>query len=462
MEKTSSNDYDVVVIGGGPGGYVAAIKAAQSGLRTAIVEKEYIGGTCLNIGCIPTKTLLRSVESLKEVKKAGDFGVVGFDSTNAHLDMEKVQQRKEQVISKLVGGVKALLVYNGVTVINGEGRIENKNSISLSDTKITADNIIIATGSIAKQLPIPVSPKMEVLTSTEVLNITEIPESIAIIGGGVVGIEFAYFLANIGAKVTVIEYLDRILPMVDEEITALVTNQLSSIGISIYTSAKVLEVTEDGVKFEKDGKEEIAVANKVLMAVGRTPNTSGIDCEGLGIRTEHGAIVTDETLRTSVDNIFAIGDVNGKAMLAHAASAEGIIAVENICGRISTMDYNKVPSAIYLQPEIACVGLTEAQAKEKYGDVKVGKFPLWANGKAEVVGESGGLVKVIADAKCGEILGVHIYAEHATDIIAESVVAMKLEGTAEKVAMSIHPNPTFSEALNEAMHAVDGHAIHLI
>lgn len=462
MAKTSNNDYDVVVIGGGPGGYVAAIKAAQSGLRTAIIEKEYIGGTCLNVGCIPTKTLLRSVESLKEVKKAGEFGVIGFDAANAHLDMEKVQQRKEQIISKLVGGIKVLLTCKGVTVINGEGRIENKNTISVGGNKITADNIIIATGSTAKQLPIPISPKMEVLTSTEVLNIKEIPESIAIIGGGVVGIEFAYFLANLGVKVTVIEFLDRILPMVDEEITTLITNQLSSIGIAIYTGAKVLEITKDGVKFEKDGRVENVAVKKVLMAVGRTPDTTGIDCEKLGIRTESGAVVTDETLRTSVDNIYAIGDVNGKAMLAHVASAEGIIAVENICGHACTMDYNKVPSAIYLQPEIACVGLTEAEAREKYGDVKVGKFPLWANGKAEVAGELNGLVKVIADANGGEILGVHIYAAHATDMIAESVVAMKLQGTAQKVAMSIHPHPTFSESVNEAMHAVDGHAIHLM
>lgn len=462
MGKISNNDYDVVIIGGGPGGYVAAIKAAQSGLKTAIVEKEYIGGTCLNIGCIPTKTLLRSVESLKEVEKAGDFGVIDIDAANARLNMEMVQQRKEQVISKLVGGIKILLNCKGVTIINGEGRIENKNTISIGDNKITADNIIIATGSSAKQLSIPISPKMEVLTSTEVLNIKEIPESMAIIGGGVIGIEFAYFLANVGVKVTVIEFLDRVLPMVDEEITTLVTNQLTNIGVAIYTSAKVLEITKDGVRFEKDGREENVAVKKVLMAVGRTPNISSIGCEELGIRTEHGAIVTDETLRTSIDNIYAIGDVNGKAMLAHVASAEGIIAVENICGHRCTMDYDKVPSAIYMQPEIACVGLTEAEAKEKYKDVKVGKFPLWANGKAEVAGELNGLVKVIADAKCGEILGVHIYAAHATDMIAESVVAMKLEGTAEKVAMSIHPHPTFSEAINEAMHAVDGHAIHLM
>lgn len=462
MERASSNDYNVVVIGGGPGGYVAAIKAAQSGLRTAIVEKEYIGGTCLNIGCIPTKTLLRSVESLREVKKAGDFGVVGFDATNVRLDMNKVQHRKEQIISKLVGGINILLTCNGITVIKGEGRIENKNSILVGDNKITADNIIIATGSTAKQLTIPISPKMEVLTSTEVLDLTEIPESIAIIGGGVIGIEFAYFLANVGAKVTVIEFLDRILPTVDEEITTLVANQLSSIGVVIYTSAKVLEITEDGVKFEKDGREENVLVDKVLMAIGRVPNINGIDCEKLGITTEHGAIVTDETLRTSVDNIFAIGDVNGKAMLAHVASAEGIIAVENICGHKSNMDYDKVPNTIYLQPEIAYVGLTETEAREKYGDVKVGKFPLWANGKAEVVGELNGLVKVIADAKYGKILGVHIYAAHATDIIAESVVAMRLEGTAEKIATSIHPHPTFSEAINEAMRAVSGQAVHLM
>ncbi len=457
MSNTSRHDYDVVVIGGGPGGYVAAIKAAKSGLNVAIIEQNNIGGTCLNVGCVPTKTMLRSVENLKEIKKSIGFGIAGINIENAYFDIEKVQKIKQKKILKLVGGVKALLANSGVKVIKGEGNIADKNSIYVGDTKITADNIIIATGSKTKELHIPISAKMEVLTSTEILNIKEIPETVAIIGGGVIGIEFAY----IGVKVTVLEYLDRILPMVDEEITQLVTKYLTDIGIVVCTGAKVVEITEDGVRFKKDDKEGFIAVKKILMAVGRTPNINGINCESLGVKTEGGAIVTDERLRTSVDNIFAVGDVNGKSMLAHVASAEGIVAVENICGQVLAMDYDKVPSAIYVQPEIACVGLTEKQAKEKYGDVKIGRFPLWANGKAEVEGETYGLIKVISD-NVGKILGVHIYASHATEMISEAVVAMKLGANAKDVAMAIHPHPTISEALNEAMLATEGYAIHLI
>jgi len=457
-----SYDYDIVVIGGGPGGYVAAIKAAQMGKKTAIVEKAKFGGTCLNVGCIPTKALLRSAEALKAAKEAGKFGVVSYDAENATLDMTKVQARKEDVVKQLVGGVNGLLKGNGVTVYNGAGSIKDKNTVLAGDQTITTENIIIATGSVSKGLPIDISPKMDVMTSTEILDLQEIPESVAVIGGGVIGIEFAYFLASAGAKVTVVEFLDRILPMVDEEITQQAHSMLTGMGIDINTSAKVTEITADGVRFEKDGKSQEVKADKVLMAVGRAASLEGIDCEALGIKTERGAIVTDDKLRTSVDNIYAIGDVNGKAMLAHVASMEGIVAVETICGKEAAMNYSRVPSAIYIQPEIASVGLTEKQAEEKYGNIKVGKFPLLANGKAKVAGEEQGLVKVITEAKYGEIVGVHMYCLHATDMIAESVVAMNLEATAEEVAMSIHPHPTVSEVMHEAMHAVGGRAIHFM
>ena len=274
--------------------------------------------------------------------------------------------------------------------------------------------------------------------------------------------EFAYFLASIGTKVTVIEFLDRILPMVDEEITAQVTANLVKMGITIHTSAKVTEITDTAVKFEKAGAIQEVEVEKVLMAVGRAPSLTGIDCENLGVKAERGAIVTDEYLRTSVSNIYAIGDVNGKAMLAHTASMEGIVAVEHICGHHTKMDYSKIPSAIYIQPEIASVGLTETEAKAKYGKVKVGKFPLIANGKAKVAGEPRGLVKVITEPKYGEIVGVHMYCIHATDMIAEAVVAMKLEATVEEVAGAIHPHPTVSEVMHEAMHAASGKAIHFL
>lgn len=456
----SAYDYEIAVIGGGPGGYVAAIKAAQMGKKTVIIEKENFGGTCLNVGCIPTKALLRSAEALKEVKESEKFGVIDVDTSSAGLDLVKVQERKKAVISQLVGGVQGLVKGNGATIEKGQGKLADSHTIEVGGKKITAENIIIATGSQAKSLPIDISPEAKVLTSKEMLDIDSAPKSMAVIGGGVIGIEFAYFLATIGVQVTIVEFLDRILPMVDEEITTQVTGHLKDMGIEIHTSAKVTAITDKAVVFEKDGKESSVECEQVLMAVGRGPSLEGIDTEALGIKTERGAIVTDKTLKTSVPNIYAIGDVNGKAMLAHTASMEGIVAVETICGEKAEMDYDKIPSAIYIQPEIASVGLTEKQAAEKYGKVNVGKFPLMANGKAKVAGEERGLVKVICEPKYGEIVGVHMYCIHATDMIAEAVTAMKLESTAEEVAMAIHPHPTVSEVMHEAMHAVGGRAIH--
>lgn len=455
-------DFDIVVMGGGPGGYVAAIKAAQMGKRTCIIEKENFGGVCLNKGCIPTKTLLRSVEALKEVKESSTFGVVNVDVANAKLDLSKVQERKNNVIKQLVGGVGGLLKANGVTIINGLATLVDKNTIQIGEKVITSDYIIIATGSEVKSIPIPISPDTQVLTSTEALDLNEKPESIAIIGGGVIGIEFAYFMANIGVKVSVIEFLDRILPMVDEEITIQVEKMLKDMGVTIHTSSKVKEIKGTKTVFEKDGKDQSIDTEKVLMAVGRVPYYEGLNIENIGIQTERGAIITDNSLKTNIDNIYAIGDVNGKAMLAHVASMEGIVAVENICGHATFMDYEKIPSAIYTQPEIACVGLTEKQAKEKYGEIKVGKFPLVANGKAKVAGEEKGLIKVIIEPKYNEIVGVHMYCIHATDMIAEAVVAMKLEGTAEEVATSIHPHPTVSEIVHEAFHGAIDKTIHFI
>ena len=453
-------DFDIIVVGGGPGGYVAAIKAAQLGKKTAIVEKENFGGVCLNKGCIPTKALLKSVEVLNDVRKCSEFGIISDGAPNAQIDLKAVQKRKSDIISQLVGGVGGLLAKNGVTKISGEASLTDKNTVKVGSNLYTANYIILATGSSSKTLPIPMDNSIEIMTSTEMLNLDEIPESAAVIGGGVIGIEFAYFLANLGVKVTVIEFLDRILPMVDEEITAQVVDLLSGLGVEIYTEAKVTEVRNGSVFFEKKDSIHAIPVKKALMSVGRAPELGGIDCEKLGIKTERGAVITDLSLRTSVDNIYAIGDINGKAMLAHTASAEGIVAVENICGLASVMNYDRIPTAIYIQPEIASVGLTEAQAKAKYKDIKIGKFPLAANGKAKIAGESRGFIKVITEAAYGEIVGVHIFSIHATDMISESVVAMTLEATAEELSKAIHPHPTVSEIYQEAFHAVSGKAIH--
>lgn len=461
-ELSSSYDFDVIIIGGGPGGYVAAIKSAQLGKKTCIIEKEYFGGVCLNEGCIPTKALLRSSEALKEVKESANFGVIDVAAENAKLDMTKVQKRKSQIVGQLVGGVEGLLRGNKVYMVNGSASFVDKNTVDVDGKKYTAENIIIATGSNVKMLPINISNKANVLTSKEALNLNYTPKDIVIIGGGVIGIEFAYFLSSIGTKVTVVEFLDRILPMVDVEITNQVTNLLTKLGIRIYTSSKVTEIKDNSVIFEKDGKIIEVESSAVLMAVGRAANTDGLNLEAVGVKTLKGSIETNLKLQTNIPGIYAIGDVNGKAMLAHTASMEGIVAVETICGHNKEMDYSKIPSAIYIQPEIACVGLTEEQAREKNKKVKIGKFPLLANGKAKVAGEEAGMIKVIIDDDLGEILGVHMFSIHATDMISEAVVAMNLEATAEEICNSIHPHPTVSESIHEAFHAAVYKAIHFI
>lgn len=455
-------DYDVAVIGGGPGGYVAAIKSAQEGFKTAIFEKEHFGGVCLNKGCIPTKTFLRSIESLEEVKEAKNFGVINVDAKNAALDMAKVVNRKKEISAGLVKGIEGLMAKNKIKVYNGEAKLNDAHTVVVGKETVKVKNVILATGSVSKGLPgKDVVTKKDIMTSDEILNLKKIPKDIVVIGGGVIGIEFAYFLAKAGSKVTVVEFLDKILPMVDEEITNLVANDLEGLGIKILTSAKVTKVTDTEVKFEKDGKEQSIKTKNVLMAVGRAPSFAGIDVDKLGIKTERGAIVTDDYMKTSVDNIYAIGDCNGKLMLAHTASAEGIVAVENIKGMNKKMNYDSIPSAIYISPEIASVGLTEKQAKEKGIDIKVGKFPLMANGKSKVAGDERGLIKVITSKEYGEIIGAHFYSLHASDMISEVVVAINSEATAEEVALSVHPHPSIAESLMESFHGAVGSPIHI-
>jgi len=398
-DKVAVFDYDIVVIGGGPGGYVAAIKGAQLGKKVALVEKNALGGTCLNVGCIPTKTLMKSAEMLKTVKEASEFGVKSEGLHSVSLDMAMVQERKTGIVGQLVGGVKGLLRANGVSLIEGQAILMDSHTVQIQETTITGEFVILANGSKPKTLPIEIHNEACVLGSEEMLNLTEIPNTVAVIGGGVIGIEFAYFLASVGVKVTVIEFLDSILPMVDEEISQLVMKDLLDMGIEFHLSSQVMEIGKNNVTFKKQGKTEQVESDMVLMAVGRVAALDGLDCHKLGIETVRGAVKTDERLRTTLENVYAIGDINGKSMLAHTASMEGIIAVENICGKTATMRYDRVPSAIYIQPEVASVGLTEKEAMAKYGQVKVGKFPLLANGKAKVEGDERGLIKVIVDAK---------------------------------------------------------------
>ncbi len=459
-DKGGDYQYDAAVIGAGPGGYVAAIRLAQEGKKVCIIEKEYFGGTCLNVGCIPTKTLLKSIAVLDKIKEAGEFGIKGLDKAKPELDLEAVQKRKTKVVKSLTGGVEGLMKANKIETIKGTASLVNKNAIKIGSKEITARDIIIATGSVSMQLPIVIAKDANVITSTEALDMKKAPADIVIIGGGVIGVEFAYVYSSVGSKVTIIELLDRILPMVDEEVSAEVTKMLKNKGIDIITSAKVEKIDKDKVHYDLGGKKLSVKSSQVLMSVGRKPNTDGLNLEGAGVKLERGAVVTDEFMRTNIPNIYAIGDVNGKSMLAHTASAEGMVAVDNICGRESKMKYDAIPSCIYVQPEIAAVGLTEKQAKEKYGEIRVGKFPVVANGKAMVEGETGGMIKIITDARLGEILGAHIYAVDATNMISEIALAMNLEATDEEVAKTIHPHPTVSEIIPEAFLALHNKAIH--
>lgn len=460
-EKNISYDFDIMVIGAGPGGYETAIKAAQSGKKTAIVEKKYFGGVCLNEGCIPTKALIKTVNLYDEIKKSAEFAIEGIDASKASVNMEKLQKRKSTISSTLSGGVQGLLRKNKVTIINGEASFKDAHTINVGDKSYTTQYVIIATGSEVFMPPfIPIEGKTNVLTSREALNIDHCPKSVAIIGGGVIGIEFAHIFSHLGAKVTVLELMDKILPMVDEEVSEMVKKRMEKNGVEFFNGAKVKKVSGNSVIYDYNGKEESASAEAVLMAVGRVANTKGLNAEEIGIAFEKRNIVTDEHMRTNIPNIYAIGDVNGKVMLAHTASHEGFIAVDDICGKEHSMDYGKIPSCIYLEPEVACIGLTEKGAKEKGYKVKVGRFPMMANGKSMIEGDTDGLVKVIIDEEYGEILGVHMYGKHVTDMIGEISVAMTMEATADEIIAAIHPHPTVSEAVPEAfMQAVSGKAI---
>lgn len=455
--------FDIAIIGGGPGGYVAAIKAAQAGKKVCLIEKDKLGGVCLNRGCIPTKTILKSIEVLNTLRESDKFGVIGADLTKAAIDMKKVLERKSRVVRKLTSGVGQLLKANGVTVYQATATFVDNNTLNLAAEQLKAKHIIIATGSIPLELPIPTN-SANVMTSDEALELSEIPATMVVIGGGVIGIEFAYVYANLGTKVTVIEVMDRILPMVDEEITADVSKMLTKLNINIMTKSKVTQIENGKVCYLSGGETRFVEAAKILISVGRIPSTEGLNIKALGLKMDRRAIATDEYMKTNIPGIYAIGDVNGKSMLAHTASMEGSVAVENILGHPTKMDYDKIPACIYTYPEIASVGLTERQAIEKLGKdkVKIGRFPYAANGKAAVEGESQGMIKVIIDSEFGEILGAHLYGIHATDIIAEVILAMNLESTAEEIVFAVHAHPTVSEVIPEAFHAALGKALHSV
>lgn len=468
VEADKTGVKDVIVIGGGPGGYVAAIRAAQLGAQVALVEREYLGGTCLNVGCIPTKVLLHTAELYEEILKSNIYGIK-IDG-NVSVDLNSLQKRKEEITSQLVNGVTGLLRLNNIEVIKGEASFRDKNTIDVkkedgSTITLKANNFIIATGSKPFTPPIKGIDSEGVLNSTEALSLKEIPKELVVIGGGVIGIEFATLFNSLGTKVTVLEMLPYILPPIDREISEIVKMKLSMEGIDIYTSAQVTSIESNNGKLEvvaKINNDEIRVAgDKVLVSVGRRAVTEGLNLDAIGIKTNKKGIEVNNRLEANVKGIYAIGDVTGMSMLAHVASEQGIVAAENIMGIQREMDYKAIPACIYTKPEIASVGITEEEARKSGIQYKVGKFMLSNNSKALISNEvEGTMVKIIADNKYEEILGMHIYGPRATDLIIEGALALRLEATVDEIVTTIHPHPTVSESIKEAALSVNSIAIH--
>lgn len=449
----------VVVIGGGPGGYPAAIRAAQLGAQVTLIENRDLGGTCLNRGCIPTKALLHSADLFHQAKNASSVGVL---ATKVELDFPKVMEHKGGVVTNLVRGLGSILKSHGITVIKGTGTITNPQTVRIVETneEIKADRIIIATGSVPLKLPIKGADLPGVITSDEALSLTKLPKSVLIIGGGVIGIEFAQIFNRMGTQVTVVEMLPQIIPNEDAEIVTKLKAMLVKEGITIHTGTTVDEIKEKGKKKAVSFGKTEEVVDMVLLAVGRAPFTDGLGAETVGVKMEKGIIAVNEYLETSVPGIYAVGDVIGNYMLAHVATSEGEHAAQNALGDLKAMDYKAVPRALYTSPELGSVGFTEEEAKEKYGEIKIGKFSLVGSGKALILGEKGGMVKVVAEPQYSEVVGVHILGPHATDLIAEAVLGIQLEAVLEDFAHTIHAHPTLSESTMEAALDADGKAIH--
>ncbi|WP_188453709.1 dihydrolipoyl dehydrogenase [Virgibacillus oceani] len=473
-----AKEYDLVVLGGGTGGYVAAIRASQLGLEVAVVEKGKLGGTCLHRGCIPSKALLRSAEVYRQTVEAEQYGV---ETKDTKLNFTKVQDRKSSIVNTLHQGVQGLMKKGKIDVYEGFGRILGPSifspmpgTVSIEyengdeNTMIVPKNVLIATGSKPKSLPGLEIDGEYVMTSDEALQMDKLPASIIIVGGGVIGIEWASMLADFGVDVTVVEYLNQILPTEDEAIVKEMEKLLKKKGIKIVKNAMVLPDTlslDNGINVEAEinGENKSFQAEKMLVSVGREANTKNIGLENTDIIVDKGVIQTNQFYQTKESHIYAIGDVIGGMQLAHVASHEGIIAVEHMANNIPEPEpiiYENIPTCIYSNPEIASVGLTEKQAKDKGLDIKVGKFPFKAVGKALVHGESDGFVKIIADKDNNDLLGVHMIGPHVTDMISEAGLAKVLDATPWEISESIHPHPTLSEVIGEAALAVDGKQIH--
>ncbi|MEO0897539.1 MAG: dihydrolipoyl dehydrogenase [Bacteroidota bacterium] len=464
-----ANSYDLIVIGSGPGGYVAAIRGAQLGLKAAVVEKENLGGVCLNWGCIPTKALLKSAEVMNYLKHADDYGLK-VDGTVSH-DFDAVVQRSRGAADQMSKGVSFLLRKNKVDTLMGVGKVTPDKKVVVTDAEgktqsYEAKHIILATGARARSLPSMAIDHDKIIGYREAMTLKKQPKSMIIVGSGAIGMEFAYFYHSMGTEVTIVEYLPNVLPREDEEVSTQMARIYKKSGIKIKTSSEVLkaETSEAGVKATVKTKkgEEVLEAEVMLSAVGIVANTENLGLGNLGIQMERGLVQVDEFYRTNVPGIYAIGDMTPGAALAHTASHEAIVCVEKIAGKNpDPIDYNNIPSCTYTQPEVASVGYTEKAAKEAGYELKIGKFPFTASGKATATGKRDGFVKVIFDAKYGEFLGAHMIGANVTDMIAEVVVARKLETTGHEIISAVHPHPTMSEAVMEAAAAAYGEVVHL-
>jgi len=459
-------NYDVVIIGGGPGGYVAAIRARQLGLKTALVEREHLGGVCLNWGCIPTKALLHNAEVISLLDQGKTYGF-SFDKDSLSVDYAVAHKRSRQVSARLVKGVGFLMKKNEVDVFEASGSLKSATEVALSsgDT-LSARHVILATGARARSIPGVEIDGERLIDARHALELTEVPSSIAVIGAGAIGVEFAHVWRSYGADVTIIEMLPSVLPLEDADIGQEMAKALNKQGIKVHTDTKVekVDVAAEGLTLSvsKDGQTETIPAEKALMAIGVQPNSENLGLETVGVKTERGWITVDETMRTNLPNVYAIGDVTGRMPLAHVASAQAIVAVEAIAGLESeALVYANIPRCTYASPEVASVGLTEAQAKEEGYDVKTGQFPFRANGKALAINDYEGFIKIVSDAQYDQILGVHMIGPHVTDMIAEATGMIRLETTTEELARTVHPHPTLSEVVMETAHVVMGQAIHI-
>jgi dihydrolipoamide dehydrogenase len=455
--------YDIIVLGSGPGGYVTAIRASQLGLQAAIVEKESLGGVCLNWGCIPTKALIKSAQVFEYLKHAEDYGL---SVKEADKDFDAVVKRSRGVADGMSKGVQFLMKKNNIDVINGYGKIKPGKKIDVDGTEYSADHIIIATGARSRELPSLPQDGKKVIGYREAMTLEKQPKKMIVVGSGAIGVEFAYFYNAMGTEVTIVEYLPKIVPVEDADISKQLERSFKKSGIKIMTSAEVTSVDTSGngvkatIKTKKG--EEIIEADIVLSAVGIKTNIENIGLEDVGIVTDRDKILVNDFYQTNIPGYYAIGDVTPGQALAHVASAEGILCVEKIAGQhVEALDYGNIPGCTYCSPEIASVGLTEAQAKEQGYEIKVGNFPFSASGKASASGHKDGFVKVIFDAKYGEWLGCHMIGAGVTDMIAEAVLGRKLETTGHEVLKAVHPHPTMSEAVMEAVAAAYGEVIHL-